>query len=38
MFGLDADTLRNIKKVFAALPNLEKVILNKKFSPLVKYA
>jgi hypothetical protein len=27
MFGLDADTLRNIKKVFAALPNLEKVIL-----------
>jgi hypothetical protein len=27
MFGLDADTLRNIKKVFATLPNLEKVIL-----------
>jgi hypothetical protein len=25
MFGLDADTLRNIKKVFATLPNLEKV-------------
>ena len=27
MFGLDVDTLRNIRGCFARLPNIEKVIL-----------